>query len=258
MPSHIYVRVGQWSRVVEANRRSAEAAARFEREQGMQGLWDEHAHALDYLVYGYLQLGEDSAARSIAGQVSTVTRTVPGNSLKTDYALAAIPARIALEREDWAAAAALPVRPAPEWRAAEAITHFARALGAARSGRMAAGEGEVDTLAQLERTLAGQGGAQVYWASQVKIQRLATVAWLARAHGDTATALRNAAQAADLEDGIEKHPVTPGPVLPARELYADLLLATGRRREARVQYKAVLRRQPGRARSLAGLRAAGG
>lgn len=258
MPSHIYVRVGQWSRVVQANRRSAEAGARFEREQGMPGLWDEHAHALDYLVYGYLQLGDDSAARAIADQMASVARTVPGNSLKTDYALAAIPARVALEREDWPAAAALRVRPAPAWWGAEAITHFARALGAARSRRVPAARAEVDTLAQLERSLAARGGAQAYWSSQVQIQRKAAAAWLAWAGGDTTAALREASQAADLEDGIGKHPVTPGPVLPARELYADLLLAAGRRGQARAQYQAVLRRQPGRARSLAGVRAAGG
>ena len=256
MPSHIYVRVGRWRDDIAANLRSAEAGRRFEQEQRMPGLWDQRAHALDYLVYGYLQLGNVGAARAIANELAGTTETVPANSLISDYALAAIPARVALEPGDWAAAAALPARPAPAWRAAEAITHFARALGAARSAQVAAAQAEVDTLALLERTLAEQGGGQAYWSGQVRIQRLAAGAWLAWARGDTASAIRDASQAADLEDGTEKHPVTPGPVLPARELYADLLLAAGRRDNARAQYQAVLRRQPGRARSLAGLRAA--
>jgi len=257
MPSHIYVRVGRWEDVVAANRRSAEAGRRFEEQQGMPGLWDQHAHALDYLVYGYLQLGDSTAAYAIVRETAGVTAVVPANSLTTDYALAAIPARYALERGDWAAAAVLSVRPAPAWRAAEAVTHFARAIGGARVGRPEQTSAEVDTLEQLEATLAAQGGLQAYWSGQVKIQRLAATAWAAWAAGDTATALREAAAAADLEDATEKHPVTPGPVLPARELYADLLLEAARPVEAREQYQAVLARQPGRARAIAGAARAG-
>jgi hypothetical protein len=257
MPSHIYVRVGRWREVVAANRRSAEAARRFEVEQGIPGLWDQRAHALDYLVYGYLQLGQVRAASALVRAVAGVTETSPANSLISDYALAAIPARLALEQGDWTAAAELPVRQAPAWRAAEAITHFARTLGAVRSGQPAQAGPDLDSLVRLESALAAAGGLQAYWSEQVRLQRIAAGAWVAWAAGDTAAALRDASAAADLEDGTEKHPVTPGPVLPARELYADLLLAAGKAGDARAEYQAVLRRQPGRARSLAGLRAAG-
>jgi hypothetical protein len=253
MPSHIYVRVGRWDDVVASNLRAAASGRRFERQQGMHALWDQRAHALDYLVYGYLQLGRGREAEAVAAELKEVKETFPAGELTSNYALAAVPARVALEQNRWAEAAALPLRPAPSWPGAEAITHFARSIGAARIGRTARASSEVDTLAQLERALAGLGGQQTYWSAQVAIQRLAAGAWVALATGDTATALQQASDAADREDGTEKHPVTPGPVLPARELYADLLLAIGRPDDAKRQYQAVLHRQPGRARSLAGL-----
>jgi tetratricopeptide (TPR) repeat protein len=255
MPSHIYVRVGRWEDVIASNLRSAEAGRRFERAQGKHALWDQRAHALDYLVYGQLQLGRGREAEVVAAELGEVKETFPGGAITTDYALAAIPARVALERNRWADAVSLPLRAAPAWPGTEAITHFARAIGAARSGRPPRARAEVDTLAQLERTLAALGGAQTYWSGQVAIQRLAAGAWVALADRDTAAALRLAAEAADREDRSEKPPVTPGPVLPARELYADLLLSIGRRDEAGREYQAVLTRQPGRSRSLAGLAA---
>jgi hypothetical protein len=239
--------------VVASNLRAAASGRRFERQQGMHALWDQRAHALDYLVYGYLQLGRGREAEAVAAELKEVKETFPAGELTSNYALAAGPARVALEQNRWAEAAALPLRPAPSWPGAEAITHFARSIGAARIGRTARASSEVDTLAQLERALAGLGGQQTYWSAQVAIQRLAAGAWVALATGDTATALQQASDAADREDGTEKHPVTPGPVLPARELYADLLLAIGRPDDAKRQYQAVLHRQPGRARSLAGL-----
>jgi len=248
--------VGRWEDVVASNRRSDEAGRRFEEERGLHALWDQRAHALDYLVYGYLQLGRAREAQAIAAELAQVNETFPDPALTTDYALAAIPARVALEQNRWTEAAALPLRAAPAWRGAEAITHFARAIGAARSEQLPQARSEVDTLARLERTLADLGGAQTYWSGQAGIQRVAAGAWVALADGDTATALRQAAEAADREDHTEKSPVTPGPVLPARELYADMLLSLGRRDGARRQYQAVLERQPGRARALAGLAAA--
>ena len=150
-------------------------------------------------------------------------------------------------------AESLPVRPAPAWRGAEGITRFARALGAARGGHAAHARAEIDSLAELERTLAVAGGAQAYWSTQVRIQRLAASAWVAMAAGDTVDALRQAMAAADLDDAVEKHPVTPGAVLPARELYGDLLAQAGRPAEARVAYQLALARQPGRARCLAAM-----
>jgi hypothetical protein len=211
MPSHIYVRVGRWEDVIASNLRSAEAGRRFEEARGTHALWDQRAHALDYLVYGYLQLGRAREAQAVAAELAQVKETFPDPALTTDYALAAIPARVALEQNRWTEAAALPLRAAPAWRGAEAITHFARAIGAARSEQLPQARSEVDTLARLERTLADLAGAQTYWSGQAGIQRIAAGAWVALADGDTATALRQAAEAADREDHTEKSPVTPGP-----------------------------------------------
>lgn len=252
MPSHIYTLIGQWDRSIESNLRSAHAARTFEQEQHLEGLWDQHGHALDYLAYAYLQEGRDAEARKIVDQVRGVTSGYPANSLINDYALAAIPARYALERAQWNEAKALTVRPAPSWRATEAITHFARAIGAARSNDSATARAEIDSLATIGSALAKLGGLQAYWSKQVEIQRQAASAWLKRQVGDTAGAIRLAASAADLEDITAKHPVTPGAVLPARELYGDLLLETGHAGEALRAYQASLARQPNRARSLLG------
>jgi tetratricopeptide (TPR) repeat protein len=216
-------------------------------------MWDQDAHALDYLAYAYLQLGRVADARAVAERVAGVTESFPPSSLTTDYALAAIPARIALERDEWSAAETLSVRRAPAWPGAEGVTRFARALGAARGGHVPAARVEIDSLGELERSLALAGGAQTYWSTQVRIQRLAASAWVTLAAGDTAEALRLGAAAADLEDAVEKDPVTPGAVLPARELYGDLLVQSGRAADARAAYGSVLARQPGRARAQAAL-----
>lgn len=253
MPSHIYTRVGAWDKAIASNLRSVEAARRFETSQLAGALWDQDAHALDYLAYAYLQLGRIAEVREIADRVARVRATFPPGSLTTDYALAAIPARLALERDDWRAAAALPVRPAPAWRGTEGVTRFARALGAAKLGNSAAARAEVDSLGALERTLAAAGGPQAYWSTQVRVQRLAAGAWVDLAAGDTSEALHGAAMAADLEEGLEKHPVTPGAILPARELYGDLLAVVGRPAEAEAAYRRTVARQPGRARAAAAL-----
>ncbi len=257
MPSHIYTRVGNWTAAMESNRRSAAAGQQFEQRLGMPGLWDQHAHAWDYLMYAYLQLGMEREAKALMDSAAAVRSNFPGGAITTDYALAAIPARYALEREAWADAAKLPVRPAPAWPATEGITRFARAIGAARSGAPDQARAEVDSLAELERTLTAAGGAQAHWATQVRIQRLAAEAWVRLGEGDTTGAVAEARESAELDDHTAKHPVTPGAVLPARELYGDMLLAAGKVAEAGEAYRASLARQPGRARSLAGLKRAG-
>jgi tetratricopeptide (TPR) repeat protein len=253
MPSHIYTRLGEWDRSIASNLSSADAARTFEREQHLNALWDQRAHAWDYLVYAYLQEGKDREAAALVDTAAGVTAGYPPGSLINQYALAAIPARYAVERGRWTDAARLAVRPAPEWRATEAITHFARAIGAARSGDTALARAALDSLAAIETGLTQAAGPQLPWSVQVRIQRLAASAWLARAAGDTAGAVSAATAAADLEDHTEKHPVTPGPVLPARELLGDLLLELGRPAQARGAYESSLARSPNRARSLFGL-----
>jgi hypothetical protein len=252
MPSHIFTRLGMWDEDIASNQSSSEAAAQYEQEQHLNGLWDQHGHAMDYLEYAYLQEGRDGAAREVVDAAAGITAVFPPNSLTNDYALAAIPARYLLERGRWAEASKLAVRPAPAWRGTEGLTHFARAIGAARSGDTALARSEIAALADLEGLLVKAGGPQAYWSGQVKIQRLAASAWLARGGNDAAEAIRLATEAADLEDVTEKHPVTPGPVLPARELEGDLRFELGKPAQALRAYQATLARSPGRPRSLFG------
>src|SRR6266700_1598534 len=252
MPSHIFTRLGLWDDAIVSNHRSVAAARQFEEERHLNALWDQRGHAWDYLVYAYLQQGRDGEAKRVVDEAARVTAGYPVGSLTNAYALAAIPARYALERGAWAEATQLVVRPAPEWRAAEAITRFARAIGAVRTGDTTLARVEIRALAEIDSAEAAAGGLHTYWSGQVRIQRLAAGAWLARAAGDGADAVRQARAAADLEDGTQKHPVTPGAVLPARELLGDLLLELGRPAEAAQAYAASLAQQPSRARSLLG------
>ena len=212
MPSHIFTRLGAWDDAIASNTRSAAAARAYEVERGLNAMWDQRAHALDYLAYAYLQQGRDTAAQRVLDEAAVAPAGYSAGSLTHQYAFAAIPARCALERGRWAEAARLAVRPAPEWPAAEAITHFARAIGAARESDTALARHEIAVLAQIESTLAP--GPQAYWSGQVAIQRLAATAWLELATGDTASAVLHAGQAADREDGTQKHPVTPIPAAP--------------------------------------------
>lgn len=256
MPSHIYVRLGLWRDVVTMNQRSADAAIAMEKAQHWTATWGQRLHAWDYLAYADLQLGDTRAARRLVAEAGQVTATMPAHDLVGDYALAAIPARYALEWNDWALATRLAVRPSPCWPATEALTHFARALGAVRGGDSVLAGRELAVLTILRDSLARMGGPQAYWSGQVELQRLAARAWLELLQRDTTAALADAAAAADREDHTEKHPVTPGPLLPARELYADLLLALHRPADALAAYRAVETRQPHRARTRRGMAAA--
>src|SRR3989454_10744427 len=232
MPSHIFTRLGLWDEDIASNIRSAEAARQFEEERHLKALWDQRGHAWDYLVYASLQTGRDAAAKRIVDEAAGITAGGSPRSAPRASQPAAAPSRYALERGRWDEATHLVVRRAPEWRAAEAITHFARAIGAARGGDTALARADVATLGEIERALGAAGGQQAYWAGQVKMQRLAAGAWLARATGDPAEAGRPAPGAAGIEDVTQKHPVTPGAVLPARELLGDLLLELNRPADA--------------------------
>jgi tetratricopeptide (TPR) repeat protein len=253
MPSHIFTRLGMWKESIESNIASA-AAARASVARSHPGATPFDAlHAMDYLEYAYLQTGQDDQARAVADSVAAVA-SLDVTVFQAGYALAAIPARYTLERRDWKAAARLEVRPADypwkDYPYAEAITHFARAVGAARSGDVATARTALDTLTSIQKSLQGRKGFD--WATQVEIQRRAAAAWLARAGRRDDEALSLMRSAANLEDSTDKHPVTPGAILPAREQLADLLLELGKPAAALAEYQSSLRTAPARFNSYLG------
>jgi tetratricopeptide (TPR) repeat protein len=250
MPSHIYTRLGMWDASIASNIGAATAARQYEIAQRMDAVWDQRLHAMDYLAYAYLQEGRDAAARRLVAEAARMQKFTPPHASAAEYALAAIPARYALERGRWREAAALTLRPDLVEPGAIAVTHFARAIGAARGGDTADARNALAALASVDDALA-QARVPI-WPGTVHAQRLAASAWLALAEADTTSALRLASEAADLEEATPKHPVTPGAILPARELQGDLLLAVGRPAEALAAYTAALARAPKRARGLAG------
>jgi tetratricopeptide (TPR) repeat protein len=203
---------------------------------------------MDYLVYAYLQLGQDEKARAVVDEMGTVTgfseTFIPG-----PYAEAASPARYALERGDWKAAEGLNVRPSPLANV-QAITYFARALGAARAGDPEAAKPDVAKLGELRDKL--RGAKDVYWSEQVDIQARIASAWVLYAEGKNADALKAMNDAADAEDRTEKHPVTPGVPKPARELYGEMLLDSGNAKEALTAFEATQKKEPNRLGALVG------
>jgi tetratricopeptide (TPR) repeat protein len=253
MPSHIFVRLGLWDDAIRSNEESAAAArAHVEKTQPGAASFDE-LHAVDYLAYAFLQEGRDAKAREMLQRVQRVER-LDNPNFAAAYALAAVPARVALERGRWAEAAALEAVPASfpwaKFPYAEAITHFARAVGAARSGDVARARPAVERLEALHK--AAVEAKIAYWPDQIEIQRRAAAAWLARAEGRREDALRLMKEAVELEAATDKHPVTPGAVAPARELYADLLMELGRPAEALAEYEASLVIAPNRSYALSG------
>jgi tetratricopeptide (TPR) repeat protein len=250
MPSHIFTRLGLWQESIASNLDSAEAGRRLVAKRHPGAASFDTLHALDYLEYAYLQIGDLESARRVMEEAARA-KTFDEAQFAAAFSLAAIPARWTLERRDWKGAAALtpPSAELPWDRFAyvPATTQFARALGAARSGdreTARAAMAEVEKIhAQLEKSpIPGPYD----WTSQVESQRLAAAAWLAWADGRRDEALSTARAAADLEDKTGKHPVTPGAVLPARELLGDLLLEAGRPADALDEYEASLRQAPNR------------
>lgn len=257
MPSHIFTRLGFWRESIASNRATVEVARNLlsRKHPGANGF--EELHSMDYLAYASLQIARDREAADVA-KTAAGARKFDMENFAVAYALTAIPARYALERRRWEEAAALALHPTPFVRNfpfAEANVHFARAIGAARSGDPTSARKGVERLEILRDSLLRVG--QDYWADQVEVHRLGAAAWLARAEGKADVALDLMRKAADLEDRTEKHPVTPGNLLPARELLGDLLLELGRPEAALPEFEASLSRWPGRfnALSLAGLAA---
>jgi len=253
MPSHIFTRLGMWKESIESNLASEQTAREWVARTHPGATAFDALHATDYLEYAYLQTGQDAKARELVDNVANVTSfDIP--QFAAAYALAAVPARHALERRAWKEAAALTARPATfpwaKYPYAKAIVHFARAVGGARTGDLETARHEVATLAEIQGSLKGQKGFD--WATQVEIQRRAAAGWLARAEKKDAEALALMRSAADLEDSTDKHPVTPGSILPAREQLADLLAEMGQPAAALAEYETSLRSAPARLRSYDG------
>ena len=248
MPSHTFTRVGSWQESIDTNLASAAAARR-------DNATAEQLHALDYQAYAYLQTAQDAAASKTVGAIGALADKIETGSANAApppagyYALAAIPARYALERDAWAEAAALTPRPtAYAW--ADAVTYFARALGAARSGNVAAARKDLEQLARLREALTA--AKDVYWAGQVEIQHRAALAWITLAEGPSEQALTLMREATDLEGATEKAAVTPGPLKPSRELLGEMLLQLGRPAEALAEFELAMKSEPNRFRSTYG------
>jgi tetratricopeptide (TPR) repeat protein len=248
MPSHIYSMVGMWEESVVSNWRSVAVANEYAAKTKLDGTLGGVPHAYDFIAYAYLQMGQDLKARGLIQDAAAIKKVI-GVPLAGATARAAVPARYMLERQDWAGAAQL--RPlATGFPMADAITHFTRAMGAARSGDPAAAQADIESLTQQRSALekAGQG----YWAGQVEIQILGAQAWVAQAQGHTSDALKLMGAAADLEDGSEKHVAMENRLYPMRELLGDMLMAQGEARAALTEYEKSLQNAPMRLRGFYG------
>jgi tetratricopeptide (TPR) repeat protein len=235
MPSHIFTRLGYWKESIASNTESARVAKE-------SADFHDQLHSMDYLVYAYLQIGQDAKAKAALVSMNSVTGFTE-TFLPGPYALAASPARYAIERGDWKAAADLQVRPSPLMNV-QAITYFARALGEARSNNPEAAKIDVVKLTELRDKL--RDAKDGYWSEQVDIQRQVAAAWVLCAEGKRNEALDAMSAAADAEDKTEKHPVTPGVPKPARELYAEMLLESGNAKEALSAFEATIKKEPNR------------
>lgn len=250
MPSHTFTRTGYWQESIDSNRAAAASARR-------EGQTAEELHSSDYEIYAYLQTGQDDAARRIVNSLPEIASRFDPSAVISGaggpavgyFALAAIPARYALERQDWNQAAQLALRETP-FAYTDAITWFARGLGAARMGQSAAANKSATALQEIRERLSKAG--ENYWALQVEIQELAVEAWAELAAGKKDEALRQMQSAAEMEDGTEKSAVTPGPLAPARELLGEMLLQMNHPGQALEQFEATLKKEPGRFRALYG------
>ncbi len=248
MPSHIFTRLGLWDESIRSDLTSVSSAQCYASRAKIKGHWDEELHGMDYLVYAYLQKGDDEHARQQLDYLHTI-HEVDGVNFKTAYAFAAIPARYALEKKMWKEAAALPLYPNSfpwekfPWQ--ESITHFARSLGALHLGDVNTAKKELENLRSLYDNLTKQIDKKQE-AAQVAIQLKTAEAWIEYKQGNNEKALELMKEAADMEDGTEKHPVTPGEVIPARELYAVMLLEMNKPALALENFELDLKTHPNR------------
>ncbi|MFD2739625.1 tetratricopeptide repeat protein [Sulfitobacter aestuarii] len=250
MPAHIFTRTGDWLKSIDLNRRSAEAALGTSQDV----VQTHYVHAIDYMVYGHLQMGDIAKAERLVDEMLAIDNHQV--SFGGAYALAASPVRLLLEQGQWAEAAALSPAmhatiPWENFPQAAAMLWFAKGLGAARTNDIATARAAASELTRLHDSMQKQG--QDYWARLTEGQLLTVEGWMELAEGNNEVALAQQKKAADLEDEIGKSPVTPGHVLPARELLGDMLSELGRTEEADEAYRATLAHSPNRARSLAAL-----
>jgi tetratricopeptide (TPR) repeat protein len=254
MPSHIFTRLGYWQDSIKVNSTSAELVKKEFAAANQQGVGSSNLlHAMDYLMYAYLQLGQDGAAKALLDEVAAI-ETMDVDNFPGTYAFAAIPARYALERGQWAEAAALSLHPQEiawdKFPQAEAVLVFARAMGAARTGDVEAARQDLDRLHELTDAMVAIN--QTYWAGQAEIQSQEIVAWIALAEGKHDEALELMRNAVELEAATEKHPVTPGPLVPAHELLGEMLIELDQPEEALTEFEASQVIEPNRFRGLYG------
>jgi tetratricopeptide (TPR) repeat protein len=252
MPTHIFTRLGYWQESIDWNYRSARAAEKME-VNGQISL--HYMHALDYMVYAHLQQGEDQTAKAILDEMNGLTGPIQPHAASA-YALASLPVRYALERKNWQEAAQISIRtpgtyPWDNFPAFEAITHFGRGLGAARSGDLEVTKTSIASLDSLQKKMVDSRSTW-YWRQQIEIQKLAVEAWAAFAEGDLQTAEEKMMASVEIEDALDKSPITPGEILPANEMMGDLMIEMKKPKEALVYYEKSLKGTPNRLNSYYG------
>ena len=248
MPSHIFTRVGSWEESIDSNRRSASLASQAENTSKTGEARDQRLHALDYLEYAYLQSGQVKNAKAVLEEMKSLP-PLAGLTLTGNYAIAAIPARYTMELAQWKQASELPA-PTEGTLWAQAITWMAIGIGSARSNNLGRATEAEKALATLRDTIATQ--KNVYWSNQVEVQRREVAAWISGQSGKHEDAITVMRSAAELEESMDKDAVTPGAVIPAREMLAELLLSAKRPGEALVAYESALKIAPKRFNALYG------
>ncbi len=248
MPSHIYSMVGMWKESIASNISAIKVANEYAARVNLDGALVALPHGYDFMQYAYLQLGQDAKAKALIEENAAIKKVI-GPVSAGNTARAAVPARYMLERQDWQGAAQLQPLGTP-FPAAEAITHFARAMGAARSGDAAAAQTDIDKMKELRAAL--EKANQGYWAGQVEVQILAGQAWLASGQGNKDEALKFMRAAADLEDGSEKHVAMENRLYPMRELLGDMLRGQGQPVAALKEYEVSMKNAPNRLRGFYG------
>jgi len=249
MPSHTFSMLGMWDESIAANIKTIAASQDYAAKNQLDGIYAAVPHSYDFMQYAYLQLGQDDKARALmaeAGAINKVFRPILGS----ETGLAAVPARYMLERQDWRGAAGLQIPAVVNAPPARAIIYFARALGGARSGDLAAAQTDIGKLQELKAAL--EKASQPYWAGQVGVQILAAQAWLAHGQGDRTEAVKLMRAAADLEDSSEKHVAMENRLYPMRELLADLLMEQNQPAAALPEYETSMKNAPERLRGFYG------